>query len=277
MLRRFAFATAVLCVLGLGMLAGPALAGTVIGTTSGTPVACSGPFTAFEARLATSGASYTIPAGSWVITSWSTLAGPDGGQMAMVVGRPTGTADQYTIVAEGSVETLTANALNTFPVSIGVQGGDVIGYYIPGFEDCAFRTGNGGDSLDLGSGEPAVGSVFATPDPFPGYILDLSVTLGPGGAAVPQVNNVFLCYSKFEQDGGSVFDVNEQAALIMQGYWLPSAETDNVAGGDNIGAYHLVCNPPTGLAATSLSLDDGGDVVPNAIAADGTGYYPILG
>jgi hypothetical protein len=119
MLRRFAFATAVLCVLGLGVLAGPALAGTVIGTTSGTPVACSGPFTAFEA--------------------------------------------------------------------------------------------------------------------------------------------------------------NEQAELIMQGYWLPSAVTDNVAGGDNIGAYHLVCNPPTGLAATSLSLDDGGDVVPDAVAADGTGYYPILG
>lgn len=277
MLRRFAFTTAVVCVFGLGVLAGPALADTTIGTTTGSFVGCGGPFTAFEASVGTPGVSYTIPAGGWVISSWSTRTGAFVGQMALVVGRPTGIANQYTIVAESSVETLTANALNTFPVSIGVQGGDVIGFYLAGSDECALG-GSGGDDLVYAGGEPAVGTTFNTSFSAGGVLLNLSATLAPAvGTAVPQVNNVFLCYSKFEQDGGAVFNVNEQAALLKSGFWLPSAVAGNVAGGDNIGVYHLVCNPPTGLAAMSVSLDDGGDVLPNSVAADGTGYYPILG
>ncbi|MGH2934042.1 MAG: hypothetical protein ACRDL2_05935 [Gaiellaceae bacterium] len=278
-MRRFLGVTGFVCVLGFGVLAGPALADTTIGTTSGTLVGCSGPFTAFQAALATAGVTYTVPAGSWTITSWSTRTdGAAGQMMGLVVGRPTGTADQYTIVGESAVQTLTANTLNTFPVSITVQGGDVIGYYIPGSTDCAFSTGNGGDSLDLGTGgEPAVGSTFDTPDRNAGYILDLSVTLAPTGT-VEQVNHVFLCYSKFEQDGGASFDVDQQDALLKTGYWTPDAVAGNVTGADNIGAYHLMCNPPSGVAQTSQLLDGGGNVIPASVVGSATdGYYPILG
>ena len=245
---------------------------------------CGPGFTAFESSVATGGVTYTIPAGGGTITSWSTQTGADGGQMALVVGHPTGTLDQYTIVAESAVETLTANSLNTFPVSIAVHAGDVIGYYLASgtpAEECAFNTGNGGDSLDLGFGAPsAVGTVFGTPIQNAGFLLDLSVTLVPGGAAAPQVNNVFMCYSKFEQDGGAVFNVNQEDALLKTGgFWTPDAVAGNVAGGDNIGAYHLVCNPPTSLAPTSQLLDDGGDVIPaSTMGVNSTdGLYPILG
>lgn len=276
MLRRLFAVTGFACL--VGALAGPASAGT-IGTTSGSLVGCGGPFTAFESSVASPGLSYTIPAGGGTITSWSTQAGPVGGQMALVVGRPTGTLDQYRIVAESATESLTASSLNTFAVSIGVQGGDVVGYYIPSLEDCAFFTGNGGDSLDLGfGGPPTIGSVFGTPSRNARFILNLSVSLAPAGAGVAQVNNVFLCYSKFEQDGGAVFNVDQQDALLKNGFWTPDAVAGNVPGGDNIGAYHLVCNLPSGLAQTDQLLDDGGNVIPvSAVGASTDGLYAIAG
>ena len=190
--------------------------------------------------------------------------------------RPTGTPGQYTIVGVSALEALTANTLNTFPTSVAVRGGDFIGLYHPDDVLCADFTGQGGDVIANQGGAPTVGGLFIDAGDEVGYLLNISVMLSAVGVAA-LVNHVFLCYSKFEQDGGAVFDVSQQAALIAQGYWLPSAVAGNVAGGDNIGAYHLVCNPPTGLAATSVSLDDGGDVLPDPVVVEGTGYYPILG
>jgi hypothetical protein len=184
---------------------------------------------------------------------------------------------QYTVVGVSATEALTASTLNTFSTSIAVQGGDIIGSLTPDGGNCVDTTGVGGDAFGFQFTTPTVGQVLTVSNGS-GFLLDIAATLAPAGSTfVPQVNHVFLCYSKFEQDGGAVFDVSQQAALIKQGYWLPSAVAGSIAGGDNIGAYHLVCNPPTGLAATNLSLDDGGDVLSNTVAAEGTGYYPILG
>jgi len=277
MLRRSVLLLAVVCVVGLGVMAGPALAGTVLGQTVTSGDVCASGWVGF---IPSGSVSYTVPAGGGTITSWSTLAGSTGGtQLAFVVGRPTGTPDQYKIIAISDTETLTPNVINTFPVSIAVQGGDVIGAWVvnDGWV-CDYPTGNSADQLDYLFTTPTVGSTIDF-DVSSEYLLNISATFNGGGVAIPQVNNVFLCYSRFEQDGGAVFNVNQEDALVKAGYWVPDAVAGNVVGGDNIGAYHLVCNPPSGLSQTNQFLDDGGNVIAaSLLGADSTdGLYPILG
>jgi len=277
MLRRFAFTTAVFFVLGLGVLAGPALADTVIGqtVTSGASCVPSG-WVGFDVGAPV---SYTVPAGGGTITSWSTQAGPDSGtQLALVVVRPLG-GSQYKVVAISATETLTPSVINTFPVSISVQGGDVIGAWVVNDSYVCDVTSDPGDPLLFEFTTPTVGATLTT-SLDPGVLMNISATLVLAGAAVPQVNNVFLCYSKFEQDGGAVFNVNEEDVLLKSGaFWTPDAVAGNVTGGDNIGAYHLACNPPSSLTSTGQLLDDGGNVIPaSAMGIDSTdGLYPIFG
>ena len=101
------------------------------------------------------------------------------------------------------------------------------------------------------------------------------------GICPPANDHVFLCYSKFNDEPG-VWPVEQAADLIDEGYWSPAAMDGTVAGGTNIGAYHLVCNPPSvnGKLGVTPSIDTyvggAGEVVGNA--ADGLpGYYPYLG
>jgi hypothetical protein len=75
------------------------------------------------------------------------------------------------------------------------------------------------------------------------------------------VNHVFLCYSKWEQDGGQVVDSDIAQVLLDAGRWLPVALPGTIPGGENIGSYHLACNPPAEAQPTSFYLGDGGDVL----------------
>jgi hypothetical protein len=115
-----------------------------------------------------SGTSYTVPPGTWHVTSWSVNVGNDfggTGLMAAVFATPTG-ADNYTIDAVTPVETPTLNMLNTFPADLTVHGGDVLGAWnATGFFENALFTGGEGDTiafhLSVGAA-PAVGQSFAT-------------------------------------------------------------------------------------------------------------------
>lgn len=92
-----------------------------------------------------------------------------------------------------------------------------------------------------------------------------------------QIDSMFLCYSKFEQDGGAVFEAQQAATLLAAGYWLPSALAGYMDGGDNLGAYHLQCNPAAELTPTGQWLDGGGYVIDATVAKHaGTGVYPIV-
>lgn len=60
-------------------------------------------------------ASDVVPAGEWVLTSWSTYAS---GEVGLMVFQPTGSGT-YTVVGESPVETITTtDTLSTFAVSI---------------------------------------------------------------------------------------------------------------------------------------------------------------
>lgn len=248
----------------------PAAAGTVTIGQTGTGYGC-GPNAIW---WQSSGGSYTIPAGNWTVTSWS-IDGASGGQVAAVLLRPSG-GGSYTVVGVSTTETLTANVVNTFATSLPSRGGDIIGISSVGGFGCA-AIGGAGDSVSWGGFPPAgVGDSVDTDSTFANALLNLSATLVPGAdTAVPQVDAEFVCYSRYEQDGGAVFPASQAESLLAGGQWAPSAVAGNVAGADNVGAYHLECNPPSSLVPTGSYVGDGGDVVDASLA--GPGYYAIVG
>jgi hypothetical protein len=105
---------------------------------------------------------------------------------------------------------------------------------------------------------------------------------GPTHAATRPPDSSFLCYSA----GGDLYvaaSAAEAAVLEAAGYWLPTAVAGNVAGGTNIGAYHLVCMTSGALGVdgnappASQYVDDGGDLLDAATAAANgwIGVYPV--
>lgn len=112
-----------------------------------------------------SGTSYVVPAPGGVITSWSTNAAAGEGQsMSFKVFRPTG-VNTFTVVAHDGPRPLAPSVLNTFPVSISVQAGDVIGITNPPTgtikDACSFSTGDTGDELLYHVGNLPDGGTFA--------------------------------------------------------------------------------------------------------------------
>jgi hypothetical protein len=112
------------------LCASPAAATTTIGQLQppgGTPDTC-GPSSGAEAQpTVTSGTPYVVPANGVRITSWSTRANStSNGQLALRIFRPLG-ASSYLAVAHDGLRTLTPSLINTFPVSIAVQPGDILG------------------------------------------------------------------------------------------------------------------------------------------------------
>jgi hypothetical protein len=100
----------------------PAAAATEIGTTFDPGTSYCGNHSLQSVSPADD--SYAAPF-SGVITSWSFQAS-EPGQLKFKVGRNAG-GNNWTIVGESGVETAGANSLNTFPVRISVQTGDLIG------------------------------------------------------------------------------------------------------------------------------------------------------
>jgi hypothetical protein len=67
------------------------------------------------------------PSPRWVLTSWSTNASSGAGQyLEFKVYRPVSTYT-YTVVGHDGPQPLTPGVLNTFPIDIPVQAGDVLG------------------------------------------------------------------------------------------------------------------------------------------------------
>lgn len=126
---------------------------------SSPPTTCTHDSSYDELQVGVAGGnSYVVPV-SGVLTSWSTNAGTEGGQsQGFKVFRSTG-ADSFQIVAEDTPRVLAPGVLNTFPIVIPVQAGDVIGivYVAETKTACAFETGEAGDVLAYHRGITAPG------------------------------------------------------------------------------------------------------------------------
>jgi hypothetical protein len=112
--------------IGVGALAIPASAGaaTQIGETFAQG-GCSPNFTWLQG-VSPQG-RYAAPFAG-VLTSWSFQTNASAPQLKFKVGRPAG-GNSFTIIGESGVQSTAPNALNTFPVQIPVEAGDVIGFY----------------------------------------------------------------------------------------------------------------------------------------------------
>jgi hypothetical protein len=153
--------------------ASTAAASTTIGQLAPSPVTAvcnNGPDDVLSPTV-TSGTSYVVPSGGVSITSWSTnVPGGLGQQLTFKVYRKVSDPATYKVVAHNGPQNLNSGTVNTFPVNIAVQPGDVIG-----LNDANASTVNNacifsapGDSyLDglLGSNTPDGGTHAFTPVP----------------------------------------------------------------------------------------------------------------
>ena len=176
MKRFILLAFAVLAVLAFGAAAASTATTTTIGQTSATADYVCNSEVDLQTGVA-SGTSFVVPAGNWIVTSWSTYAG-GGGSMSATILRDAGSGS-YTVVGESSLETLVPSVLNTFPTNIHVQGGDFLGFWSDGAA-CATQTNQLADvnPAAIGVPQPPVGATV-TPAPFPGYLINISATLIP--------------------------------------------------------------------------------------------------
>jgi Ca2+-binding RTX toxin-like protein len=127
-----------------GALAGAALiavpsgasAATTIGQTfaPATATQCAANYTYLQST--SPGGQYAAPTVG-VITGWSFQASAANvPQLKFKVARPAG-GDSFTVIAESAVVTPQADKLNTFPVQIAVQAGDIIGFFTNTAGHCA--------------------------------------------------------------------------------------------------------------------------------------------
>ena len=127
--------------------------------------------------------SYVVPAGQWVLVSWSHRANSAAGrELGVRVWRTTSTAGTYTLAGSGELRTLAPGGINTFYERIPVSGGGLLGLRVGnpptgpfpdhgGGASCGFTVGAGaGDSIRYG--------VAASESP-PGSISALSAVLNP--------------------------------------------------------------------------------------------------
>lgn len=130
------------------------------------------------------GNSYVAPA-TGVITSWSTQVGATPGQaLGMKVYRPIGPGT-FLVVGQDGPRPL-ASGLNSFPVSIPVQAGDILGIFLsPNVQvDCGFKTSQLGDQISWHEGNVSPGGSFTIAgvfpeNPYPGERLNVSASLLP--------------------------------------------------------------------------------------------------
>jgi hypothetical protein len=123
------------------------------------------------------GTSFVVPAGSWLLTSWSTFAGSTGGSMGLMIFRAAAVPGYYTVVAESSVQTLTPGVLNTFPANVVVHGGDFLGFWSGNGAACATFTGVPADvNLYSFGPEPVVGATVPLFVAL-GFVLNISATI----------------------------------------------------------------------------------------------------
>jgi len=174
-----ALAVAIVCVLGISSSAAAAI---VVGQTAPGPVTESSceyesSWDEFQATVA-AGNGYTVPTAG-VITSWSTIEGSGGGLLGFKVFRPVGTS--LLVVAQDGPRPLLRGVLNTFPVNIPVQAGDIIGVSVVGGSptSCTFFTGLPGDRIAYKEGFTAPGQAFTPENSFTENRLNVSAVLLP--------------------------------------------------------------------------------------------------
>jgi hypothetical protein len=118
-----AFLTFIAALLG----SSAAVAATEVGVKFGGPGTSGFPGTMLQTQTEEGINDYEVPSAG-VITSWSSYKGTQPQQLKLKVGRFVASND-YSVVGESVLQTLTTAGTNVFPTRITVAAGDVIGLY----------------------------------------------------------------------------------------------------------------------------------------------------
>jgi len=244
------------------------------------------------------GASYEVPAPGGVITSWSTRAAGGAGQfLTLKVLRPAG-GSSYAVVGTDGPRALAPSAVDTFPVNLAVQAGDVIGTYNGSALEsakvtCRFPTSNEADIPAFGFAPPAGPVEIAGVNLKWRVNLSATVLLAPtvaslGTTAGPLAGgtSVTISGSEFEQVSAVRF-----GAVPAQSYTVDSAgqitavsppgqagsvpvTVTTIAGTAASGGQFSYRPPPT---VTSLSPVEGTTAGGTAVTISGTDFGEATG
>ena len=246
---------------------------TTIGQLGGAPSACQANLDVVQTSV-TSGTSYTVPSGSWLVTSWSTRAG-DGpaasGSLQLEIWRTTATPDQYLLVGISPVETTSASGTNTFSLSpaIAVQGGDMLGLrnLTEGF-GCARVNGPGLTSPNVNATAPVAGDVRTLPPFQLPVTLNVSATLADSpelqirrvvsGPTSSGFSTQLHCTTPVE-DGASATAVDASLAFSADGTPDPTSTPPDWIVRD--GAWVLADSTLNGSTCTATETANGGAAV----------------
>jgi hypothetical protein len=180
------------CRISLALIAGitaavaapsPASAATQIGETFAPSETCD---TNTVLQTGSPGGQYTVQAPG-VITSWSFLApATPPTQLRLKVARPAPGDGYFTIVGQSDVQAPVANVLNTYPIQISVQPGDVIGFFFsPASQTCSSVPVDSGYSI----GYYGAAGTDVQPGPPQFFISQLGVKLDISAAVEPDCDS----------------------------------------------------------------------------------------
>jgi hypothetical protein len=137
--------------------------------------------------------SYVVPAGRWVVVSWSHRSNSASGrELGLRIWHGTATVGTYTLIGAGALRVLAPNGINTFYDRIPVMGGDLLGLRVgnpPGpFPDigggasCAFTAAGNTVRYSVLTSEPSTGGDVVLPGALV-YRLNVTAHLEPDADA----------------------------------------------------------------------------------------------
>jgi hypothetical protein len=126
-----------------------------IGSTFDPSRTCVG---ATHIQSSSAGNAYAAPVAG-VITAWAHQSLPGAPSLRFKVVRPLG-GNSFALVGDSPVTPQPGNGLNTFPIRITVQGGDVIGFFFETSYLCATATGSAADIVHTVSGDVPSGATI---------------------------------------------------------------------------------------------------------------------
>lgn len=144
--------SALLCCVALMLAPAAGAQQIVVGQTappSSPTITCEETFSYVEYQSALAGGnSYVFPSPG-LVTSWSVWGGPSGAkEFGVKILRP-GLGSSFKVIGGEVGFSLAPNALNTYPLSVQVEAGDILAvqYYGGGAAPCQFETGLPGDQV----------------------------------------------------------------------------------------------------------------------------------
>lgn len=161
------------------LTAGWASAATTIGQNGAGGSGTTGAGTFVQTGTGVGVPSYVVPAGGGVITSWSFRAGNTAGEQdRLKVVRRTATANEFFVVGEGALETMTQSTLNTFLVRIPVRAGDFLGLFTDGNDSTVPTHTTGNTDAYIATVDPPLNTTFTgTPESSSGEAYNVSATV----------------------------------------------------------------------------------------------------